>query len=122
MKLIIAGSRDIDDYDLLVAEIVKSGIWKQYKRDIEVVCGMAKGVDMLGYEFAKRNSLAIHEFPANWDLYGKSAGHRRNKEMGDFADQLLALWDGKSRGTKGMIEYMEYLGKPCHVWKPEGVL
>jgi len=115
MKLIIAGSRTITDYYTVRNAVIESGLWSEYGKDISVVCGMAKGVDMLGYEFAKRNSLTIHEFPADWDKYGKSAGHRRNREMGDFADELLAIWDGKSRGTKGMIEYMQSLSKPVYV-------
>jgi hypothetical protein len=115
MKLIIAGSRSITNYNLVRQAIISHGIWAKYGRDIEVVCGMAKGVDMLGYKFAENNSLVVHEFPANWDLYGRSAGHRRNREMGDFADELLALWDGESKGTKGMIEYMQSLDKPVYV-------
>lgn len=116
MKLIIAGSRDIDDYKIVRQAVIDSGLWKKYGKSIEVVCGMAKGVDLQGFKFAAKNHLTIHRFPADWDTHGKSAGHIRNREMGDFADELLALWDGKSRGTKGMIEYMKSLGKPTYVF------
>lgn len=115
MKLIIAGSRDIDDYQVVRQAVIDSGLWEKYGKSIEVVCGMAKGVDLQGFKFAAKNHLVIHRFPADWNTHGKKAGHMRNREMGDFSDELLAVWDGKSRGTKGMIEYMQSLGKPTHV-------
>lgn len=105
MKLIIAGSRDITDYELVRKAVIISGFWKRYGKSIEVVCGMARGVDLLGKEFAERNGLIVHEFPADWKKLGKSAGPMRNRQMGDFADGLLAIWDGVSSGTKHMIGY-----------------
>lgn len=104
MKLIIAGSRSIHDYDLLKHLVVKSGFWKTYGKSLEIVSGMAKGVDALGVQFAKNNGLKLHEFPADWSI-GKSAGILRNEKMGDFGEGLLAIWDGESRGTKHMIDY-----------------
>ncbi len=86
----------------------------------EVVSGAAKGADTFGEEWAKENSIKIKRFKPDWkDLshpnavvkegpYGKydaTAGIRRNKEMGDYAEALVAIWDGKSTGTKNMIEY-----------------
>lgn len=109
MKLIIAGSRSITDYALLKSLMVRSGFWKKYGRKLEIVCGMAKGVDALGAEFAQKNKLKLHEFRPDW-TQGKSAGHIRNRQMGDFADGLLALWDGESNGTKGMIDYARLKG------------
>jgi hypothetical protein len=109
MKIIIAGSRDISDYEIVRQAVITSGYWKQFGKKIEVVCGMARGVDMLGYEFAKRNGLIVHEFPADWQNHGKAAGHVRNAEMGNFAKahegRLLAIWDGVSPGTLGMVAY-----------------
>lgn len=104
MKLIIAGSRDIEDYDLIRQLVMKSGFWKKYGKSIEVVCGMARGVDRVGLDFAKKNGLQWHERPADWNSHGKAAGHVRNAQMADEADALLAVWDGKSPGTKGMID------------------
>lgn len=110
MKLIIAGSRDIEDYDLVRSLVMKSGFWDKYKRTIEVVCGMARGVDLVGLEFAKKNKLKWHERPADWNRHGKAAGHIRNSEMAKESDALLAVWDGKSLGTKGMIQVARQLG------------
>lgn len=105
MKLIIAGSRSVTDYEVVRQAVTESGYWKLYKRSIEVVCGMAKGVDLLGKEFARRNDLECWEFPADWDRQGKAAGIFRNIEMGKFSDGLLAIWDGKSKGTEHMIKW-----------------
>lgn len=99
MKTIIAGSRDCTDMNQLLAAIRKCG-WSVS----EVVCGMARGADELGRQWASRNQIPVKKFPANWTRYGKSAGYRRNCEMADNADALIALWDGKSRGTKHMID------------------
>ena len=111
-KVIIAGSRDITNYHAVCAAVAKSGF-----REIisEIVSGHARGVDQLGEKFAKEHKIPMRIFPADWDTYGKSAGHRRNREMGDYADILIALWDGKSRGTKGMIDYMYSLDKRVYI-------
>lgn len=55
--------------------------------------------------FLKENNYNIKYFYADWDLYGKSAGYKRNIEMGNYADALIAFWDYKSKGTKHMIDY-----------------
>lgn len=113
MKLIIAGSRDISDYEIVKQAVIASGYWKEFGRTIEVVSGGARGVDRLGEEFARKNNLKVHRFPADWSQ-GKAAGHIRNREMGDFAKasggRLLALWDGVSPGTKGMVAYAKQIG------------
>lgn len=98
MRTIIAGSRECTNMQCLLEAIDKCS-WEI----TEVVCGMARGADWLGFVWAKRNQISIREFPANWSLYGKSAGYRRNVEMAENADALIALWDGKSRGTQHMI-------------------
>lgn len=114
-KLIVAGGRDFNDAVTLAIAInnLAHGIYAD--RAISIVTGMAKGADSLGYYFAIKNNVVAYKFPANWNQYGKSAGMIRNKQMGDFADGLLAFWDGKSRGTKQMIEYMLSLHKPVDI-------
>jgi len=100
MKLIVAGSREFNDYDLL-----KKSIQENFQRcEVEeIVSGTARGADTLGEQFAKEYNIQVKKFPANWDLYGKSAGYRRNVEMADYADALIAFWNGKSKGTGHMI-------------------
>ncbi len=112
MKLIIAGSRNITDYQILVNVIKLSGL-----NITEVVSGTAYGVDKMGERWAKENNIPIKQFPANWSAYGKSAGYRRNEEMADYADGLLALWDGESKGTKHMINIAKAQGLKVHVYK-----
>lgn len=108
MKLIIAGSRGITDYSIVRQAVITSGLWKEYGKRLEIVSGMARGVDTLAVEFAKRNALTLHEFPVSsndWETHGKKAGMLRNIEMGKFSDGLIAIWDGESRGTKQMIDW-----------------
>ncbi len=112
MKVIIAGSRTFDNYDLLcetMAHLLDDGLARG--REIEIVCGGAKGADALGARWAKEFNYPIKYFLADWNKYGKAAGIIRNKQMGDYADYLIAFWDGKSRGTKHMIEYMKNVNK-----------
>lgn len=99
MKTIIAGSRGINDRIIIEHALADSGY------DItEVVCGMAQGVDLIGKEIAEDFHIPIKEFPADWDKYGRGAGMIRNKQMAEYADALIAIWDGKSHGTKNMID------------------
>jgi len=100
MKLIVAGSREFNDYDLLKKSIQEN--FQRYEVE-EIVSGTARGADTLGEQFAKEYSIPVKQFPANWDLYGKSAGYRRNAEMANYADALIAFWNGESKGTMHMI-------------------
>lgn len=99
MKTIIAGSRTITDYQLLCD--ILDGINIQIS---EVVSGQARGVDQMGECYAVEHDIPVRKFPALWDIHGKRAGYIRNAEMADYAECLIALWDGSSRGTKHMID------------------
>ena len=76
----------------------------------EVVCGMARGVDLLGKSWAEKEGVLVKEMPANWRPDGprgkldRAAGYKRNIAMGNYADALIAIWDGKSDGTRHMIQ------------------
>jgi hypothetical protein len=99
MKTIIAGSRTAID-----PKILKNALVKCPFSVTSVVCGKARGADTLGELYARENDLELFEYPANWDKFGKSAGYKRNEEMAQNAEALIALWDGESRGTKHMID------------------
>ena len=101
MKVIIAGSRTFNNNELLWNECEKAF---SLLNKIEIVSGTAKGADQIGEWFAEGNGYPIKRFPANWNKYGKSAGYKRNEEMARYADALIAFWDGKSKGTKHMID------------------
>jgi len=100
MKIIIAGGRGFNDYERLCSYC---DYLLQNKDDIEIVSGCARGADKLGERYAEERGYPIKRFPADWGTFGNSAGYRRNKEMADYADALIAFWDGKSKGTQHMI-------------------
>lgn len=104
-KTIIAGSRDL----FPTVEMIESIISQYFPfRITEIVSGKAKGVDTSGEDWAKYNNIPVKEFPAKWYVNGKldrGAGHKRNKQMANYADALIAFWDMKSPGTKSMIKY-----------------
>ena len=103
MKVIIAGGRDFKDYDLLTRKC--DDILKEVDHlDLEIVSGGARGADYLGELYAQVQSLPLKIFPADWDTHGKAAGPIRNTQMAEYADALIAFWDGRSRGTKHMID------------------
>jgi hypothetical protein len=99
MKTIIAGSRD--GVTILHIEQAMSSIdWPV----TEVVSGCASGADVLGIYWAKMNRKPVTKFPADWLKHGKAAGPIRNRQMAEYADALVAVWDGESRGTRNMID------------------
>lgn len=110
MKTIIAGTRTINDIKILEETInnIDFNITK-------VVSGTAKGIDKLGEQWAHNNNISIERYPANWDRYGRSAGYIRNSEMANNAEALIAIWDGKSKGTKNMIQEAKRKGLKVHV-------
>jgi len=113
MKLIIAGTRTFCGYHLMEEE------WEDNYagRVAEIVSGCARGADNWGRHLAANKGIPTKLFPAEWELYGKRAGFRRNVEMAEYADELLAFWDGVSSGTRHMIQQMRILGKPVKVVK-----
>lgn len=103
-KVIIAGGRDFNDYNLLKTKVDRILFNKKLTHKICILSGKARGADSLGERYAKENSLEILEFPADWETFGKRAGVKRNAEMANEADALIAFWDGVSQGTKHMID------------------
>jgi len=99
MKVIIAGSRTCNDYNILEEAIKNSGFTIN-----TVISGCARGADKLGERWAKNNGIVIMKYPANWNKNGKKAGYLRNIEMAKVSNALIILWDGKSPGSKHMIE------------------
>lgn len=102
MKLIIAGGRDFNDYDLIRNEADKF-ISELEPSSVTIVSGGAKGVDALGEKYARGNNFKIEIFKADWSKYGRAAGPKRNELMAQYASHLLAFWNGESKGTKSMI-------------------
>lgn len=114
-KLIIAGGRDFNNYDGMSKCLDR--LLKNINDNIEIVCGMARCADRLGERYAKEHGYKVIYMPADWDLYGKSAGFKRNVQMAEYADALVAFWDGVSSGTKHMIETAQNMGLDVRVKK-----
>lgn len=89
---------------LVVEEAIKAARDKGIIPTV-ILSGTAQGVDTLGEQWAEKNGVPVERYPADWARYGKSAGHKRNRDMGMRADALIAVWDGESPGTRGMIEF-----------------
>jgi hypothetical protein len=100
MKVIIAGGRDFNNYEFLKE---RCDYLFQNQTDVEIVSGNANGADKLGEQYAIEKNYSLKIFKAEWDKYGKGAGFIRNTEMSNYADALIAFWDGTSKGTLHMI-------------------
>lgn len=128
-KIIIAGSRDLN---VSFKDIGKALDYCGFKpSNVIIISGGAKGVDTDAINFADHFKLPKEVYEAKWNditvkgavikvrpdgsKYNVLAGHMRNKHMGNISDCLIAFWDGKSKGTKQMIDYMRSLDKPVYV-------
>lgn len=100
MKVIVAGSRGFGDFDLMVEKLDRL---LQNQTDVVIVSGAARGADRLGEQYAELRGYDVHRYPADWKTHKRSAGYKRNVQMAENADALVAFWDGKSRGTQHMI-------------------
>lgn len=117
LKFIVAGSRTID-WHLAYGELVKLRITKDHVfsrgKVTEIVSGCANGPDTAGEIYGDYYDIPVTKFPAEWEKYGNRAGPIRNNKMAVYADALLLIWDGKSRGSRHMKEAMLLLNKPVY--------
>ena len=113
IKVIVAGSRSFDNYELLKEKL------DYYLKNIKspvIVSGKARGADTLGERYAVEHNLPGESYPADWSK-GRNAGYVRNELMANKADALIAFWDGKSKGTEHMIKTMKAKKKQVRVVK-----
>ncbi len=106
MKVAVIGSRNLTD------TVIDDYIPKDTK---EIVSGGAKGIDTSAAEYARRKGLKLTEFLPDYARYGRAAPIVRNKMIVDYADKVLAFWDGSSAGTLSVIRYAKTCGKPYDV-------
>ncbi len=121
MKIIIAGSRGITDIKHVNEAMIASTAtfhWLDTPID-EIVSGTAPGVDRLGEQWARSRAIPVKRIPAQWDEYGRSAGHIRNAIMAEYADGAVIVWDGESRGTVNMANQMRQRNKPLYIYVVE---
>lgn len=102
MKLIIAGGRTYRGNCEAILALNEIGLIYNVE---EVVSGGADGADRLGEKWARSLDIPVKRFPANWTLYGRSAGPRRNAEMADYADAVVLFPGGI--GTANMRQQAE---------------
>ena len=118
MRVIIAGGRDFTNYFMLKEKVLHK-LQRIPDEEIVIVCGEARGADSLGKKLALEMQWEVSSFPADWNKYGKSAGYKRNQQMAEHADALIAFWDGNSKGTKHMIDIATAKGLLVQVYTYE---
>ena len=106
MKLAIIGSRNLTD--IVIDEYIPDGV-------TEIVSGGAKGIDTIAREFANRKGISFVEFLPQYNLYGRGAPIKRNEKIARYADEVLAFWDGSSKGTEYTVRFFQKLGKKATV-------
>jgi len=112
MKLIIAGGRNlIVSYDCIRDALDRYNLWSDL---VEIIEGGANGIDRCAKQYAIITDTPYKTFKANWGLHGKAAGPIRNRQMAEYADALLLIWDGESKGSANMKSCMESLKKPIY--------
>ena len=109
MKVAVIGSRGlcVDKLEDYLPEAVT-----------EIVSGGAKGIDTCAKDYALRHELKLTEFLPEYKKYGRGAPLRRNITIIEYADLVLAFWDGKSRGTKYVIDNCKKRNIPVAVYQP----
>ena len=110
MRVAIVGSRDYPDLEAIDEYVA------DLNDDDVVVSGGAPGVDSRAAEAARKRGLEVVEYPAQWDVFGRSAGFRRNHTIVDNADRVVAFQHNKSRGTQHTIDIARKAGLMVEVW------
>lgn len=112
MKLGIVGSRDFNDYEFL-----KKSLESVKNKVTLVVSGGAKGADSLGERWANENNIPVKIFLPDWNKHGKSAGYKRNVQIVDESDWIVAYQVNNSKGTQHSINLAYEKGKRVRVFK-----
>ncbi len=114
-QVVIAGGRDYDNYEEAKSFISNCLSLVRKRSQITIVSGEANGADAIAERYAKENGFLFKEYPAQWHLYGRSAGPRRNEKMAQIADYVICFWDGKSPDTKSMIAFAQKYNRPIRI-------
>ncbi len=85
------------------------------KNCTEIISGGARGVDSCAAEHSKNNKIILTELLPDYKRYGRAAPLVRNKKVVESSDMIIAFWDGRSKGTKYVIDYAKKINKPCNV-------
>ena len=108
-RVVIGGCRDYADYAFFKLRIDE--ILQNEKAEIIIISGHCSGVDLMGERYAAENGFKVEIFLPEWKKYGRAAGPIRNEKMVEHADLVIAFWNGKSKGTKSLINYAKSSNK-----------
>ena len=106
MKVAVIGSRNLKIENL--GEYLPT-------ETAEIVSGGAKGVDSDARKYAEDNNLPMTEFLPEYNRYGRGAPLKRNLQIIEYSDLVIAFWDGKSTGTKYVIDNCRKLNVPVRI-------
>jgi len=113
MKVAIIGSRNIKNREEYWYKKICENIPKNCA---EIISGGALGIDTLARRYANEHKILFKEFPPEYKKYGKSAAYIRNSQIVEYAQIVLAFWDGKSRGTADTVVKCLYKNKPVKLF------
>ena len=113
MRTLVCGSRDIKDGPFIFHALDALNPWPTC-----ILSGMARGPDKIAAAWAKHRGVPLEPYPADWARYGTYAGFRRNLEMLEKAERVVAFWDGKSKGTEHTVKHARLLGLPVLLYQP----
>jgi hypothetical protein len=117
-RVIVAGSRELEDFELLQKKL--DAILANKLPNVTILSGGARGADELGERYAKERGLQCQVYKAEWEMYGKAAGLVRNTKMADEGHALVAFWNGWSPGTRHMIDIANEVRLPIRVIRFQG--
>lgn len=128
LKMIVNGSRGFSNYVYLRDALKELFMIKGYNpTQVEIISGGARGADQYAIRFATEYNLKLTIMNADWGVHGKRAGIIRNQEMLDYATSdpndramLISFWDGKSKGTKHMIDIAQKSGIDIRLYEIQG--
>ena len=116
-SVVIAGSRDVEDY-VLVSQIISVGLRAlgiNLSSILEFISGNARGIDRLGERYAKEHNIPVRIFKPDWKQFGKAAGVIRNKDMAREATHAIIIRKNQSKGSTHMANFCKQLNVPHYL-------
>ena len=110
MKVALIGSRGLDVDEKTIERLLP-------RCTTEIVSGGAKGIDACAKAYACARGIPIKKFRPDYDRYGRAAPIKRNEQIVDYAERVVAIWDCRSKGTKSVINLCHKIGKPVTVYE-----
>ncbi len=124
MRLAIVGSRTFEDKDFMwrCLEEVKADLAQNYKEIDLIVSGGAGGADSLAQVYAREFAIPILIFYPDWKQYGKAAGPKRNQQIVDNCDIVVAFPVGDARGTNDTLNKAHKVNRKTYIFTQKGII